>query len=128
MYGSEEGCWHLLWAIKQLRDRLIKLDRELRLPFEQMCKRLRVPLPSKDVLQDSKRELIQEAEARLATETPFCWIRSATLSAFAVWRQSARKEGSALVRLHRLALYALLRLGRRLGARNFNHRAICFYS
>jgi hypothetical protein len=75
MYASDdnEGCWHILWAMKRLRDRLMKLDDELRQPFEQMCKRLRVPLATDDVLKDGAATLIAEAKARIDKGRPFDW-------------------------------------------------------
>ena len=76
IYQNSEGCWHVLWVIKQLRDQLIAMDDQLSSPIRQMCTRLKVPLPSVEALRRSERELIDAAGLRLTTGDPFPWAKS----------------------------------------------------
>lgn len=78
MYRSDEGCWHVLWAIKQLRDQILKLDCCLERPTKAMCKRLGVPYPSDEILEKSQDQLIDEAQARIDTGNPFAWLGKKT--------------------------------------------------
>jgi hypothetical protein len=71
MYGNDEGCWHVLWAIQKVRDEVIALDRELDAPTMQMCKRLSVPQASDEVLDREKGRMLAEAQARLSSGNPF---------------------------------------------------------
>jgi hypothetical protein len=72
---EDEGCWQVLWAIKQIRMQVVDLDQKLSLPTQQMCKRLGVPWPSAEVLQRSEAELLEEDQARLNTGDPFHWSK-----------------------------------------------------
>ena len=71
---SDEGCWHLLWEIQQLRIDLIQLDDQLRIPTEQMCKRLAVPILTEEMLWQIDREMRAEVNVSLAAGNPeFGW-------------------------------------------------------
>lgn len=73
MYGNNEACWHTLWAIKSVRDRLVKIDRDLSAPTDALRQRIGVPSPQEEILVQTRRELDEETRARIATGIPFPW-------------------------------------------------------
>ena len=75
-YSSDEGCWHLLWAIKQLRDQLVALDAQLSAALETMCERLGTPWPTEEVLQRGQLQIVEETEARIKAGVPFPWQKA----------------------------------------------------
>lgn len=74
VYMSDEGCWHLLYEFKIVKDKLMLLDVELRRPFETMCERLSLPLPTNEQVGSEASELIDSVGLELSSgEIRFGW-------------------------------------------------------
>ncbi|WP_157950445.1 hypothetical protein [Pannonibacter carbonis] len=64
---SNEGCWYILYHIKQLRDFLVSLDSDLDEPLKIMCGRLSINLPNDDQQKSEYTALIEESNFRFSS-------------------------------------------------------------
>lgn len=73
-YMSDEGCWHLLYELGQVRQQFKQLDGQLRPPFELMCERFKLPRPTSEQLAMEEKRMSDEAARTLRSDdTKFGW-------------------------------------------------------
>ncbi len=73
LYLDDEGCWHLIWEMSSIRKRLLDLDERLRVPFENMCTRLKLPTPEKSSLEAIEQHLVTDAKLRAVNPPDWSW-------------------------------------------------------
>jgi len=76
LYSNEEGCWHILYAIKQLRGKIIMLHEKLEAAAENIYERLGIPLPTEEYMERGVAEVYREAQERLASGYQFPWQKA----------------------------------------------------
>lgn len=69
-FSSDEGCWLLLEKIRDVRIKALSLENDLKIKFEQMCTRFRVPLPTEDDTSKMLEEYRRQHEEMLADVNP----------------------------------------------------------
>ena len=67
--ASEEGCWLLLSKIADVRHKFLSLDESLKSRFEEMCRRLKIPLPREDQIDAELTNYRDETDAMLVARS-----------------------------------------------------------
>jgi hypothetical protein len=77
-FSSDDGCWLLLEKIRDVRLKALSLEADLKLKFEEMCRRFRIPLPTEDDASKMLQRYREEHEKALLSDNPIVgWEKNA---------------------------------------------------
>ncbi|OJF93283.1 hypothetical protein AX760_12285 [Pararhizobium antarcticum] len=69
-FSSDDGCWLLLEKIRDVRIKALSLESDLKLKFNEMCTRFKIPLPTEEDTSKMLEEYRKEYDQTLADSNP----------------------------------------------------------